>query len=119
MDASRLIRLLTYTKYAVYGHLLPKFDGESCKVPETNVCLEENFQVCKGRYSSWCYCRDWPALLWVCSLNPEEGVSQLVKPILVSVISSLKGTPDTGFGGCFGDYLDALFLVMLVATAGP
>ncbi|CAL5202430.1 unnamed protein product [Lathyrus oleraceus] len=31
--------------------------------------------------------------------NPEEGVSQLVEPILVSVISSLKGTPGTGFGG--------------------
>ncbi|KAK2386873.1 hypothetical protein P8452_25128 [Trifolium repens] len=31
--------------------------------------------------------------------NPEEAVSQLVEPILVSVISSLKGTPGTGFGG--------------------
>ncbi|XP_027335262.1 proteasome activator subunit 4 [Abrus precatorius] len=31
--------------------------------------------------------------------NPEEAVSQLVEPILVSVISSLKGTPCTGFGG--------------------
>ncbi|KAH1239721.1 Proteasome activator subunit 4 [Glycine max] len=31
--------------------------------------------------------------------NPEEAVSQLVEPILLSVISSLKGTPRTGFGG--------------------
>lgn len=31
--------------------------------------------------------------------NPEEGVSQLVEPILVSMLSSLKGTPGTGFGG--------------------
>ncbi|XP_073225318.1 proteasome activator subunit 4-like [Cicer arietinum] len=31
--------------------------------------------------------------------NPEEAVSQLVEPILVSVMSSLKGTPGTGFGG--------------------
>lgn len=31
--------------------------------------------------------------------NPEEAVSQLVEPILVSVTSSLKGTPGTGFGG--------------------
>lgn len=31
--------------------------------------------------------------------NPEEAVSELVEPILVSVISSLKGTPRTGFGG--------------------
>ncbi|XP_054818668.1 proteasome activator subunit 4 [Prosopis cineraria] len=31
--------------------------------------------------------------------NPEEAVSQVVEPILLSVISSLKGTPRTGFGG--------------------
>ncbi|KAJ1393019.1 Proteasome activator Blm10, mid region, partial [Sesbania bispinosa] len=31
--------------------------------------------------------------------NPEEAVSQLIEPILVSVISSLNGTPRTGFGG--------------------
>ncbi|XP_058748064.1 uncharacterized protein LOC131620896 isoform X2 [Vicia villosa] len=37
MDVSRLIRLLTYTKYAVYGRLHPKFDGELCQMPETNV----------------------------------------------------------------------------------
>ncbi|KAK4270560.1 hypothetical protein QN277_023582 [Acacia crassicarpa] len=30
--------------------------------------------------------------------NPEEAVSQVVEPILLSVISSLKGTPRTGFG---------------------
>ncbi|CAL2258252.1 unnamed protein product [Prunus armeniaca] len=31
--------------------------------------------------------------------NPEEAVTQLVEPILLSVISSLEGTPATGFGG--------------------
>lgn len=31
--------------------------------------------------------------------NPEEAVSQVVEPILLSVISSLRGTPGTGFGG--------------------
>uniref|UniRef100_A0A2P2M9I2 Proteasome activator Blm10 middle HEAT repeats region domain-containing protein n=1 Tax=Rhizophora mucronata TaxID=61149 RepID=A0A2P2M9I2_RHIMU len=31
--------------------------------------------------------------------NPEEAVDSLVEPILSSVISSLKGTPGTGFGG--------------------
>ncbi|KAJ7015446.1 hypothetical protein NC653_004676 [Populus alba x Populus x berolinensis] len=31
--------------------------------------------------------------------NPEEAVASLVDPILSSVISSLKGTPATGFGG--------------------
>ncbi|XLT01236.1 hypothetical protein HN51_050587, partial [Arachis hypogaea] len=31
--------------------------------------------------------------------TPEEAVSQLVEPILASVISSLKGTPHTGFAG--------------------
>lgn len=31
--------------------------------------------------------------------NPEEAISRLVEPILLSVISSLKGTPRTGFGG--------------------
>lgn len=31
--------------------------------------------------------------------NPEEAVAQLVEPILLSVISSLEGTPTTGFGG--------------------
>ncbi|XP_061367392.1 proteasome activator subunit 4 isoform X1 [Gastrolobium bilobum] len=31
--------------------------------------------------------------------NPEEAVGQLVEPILLSVISSLKGIPRTGFGG--------------------
>ncbi|CAL5189920.1 unnamed protein product [Lathyrus oleraceus] len=37
MDVSRLIRLLTYTKFAVYGRLRLKFDGELCKMPEMNV----------------------------------------------------------------------------------
>ncbi|CAJ1970890.1 unnamed protein product [Sphenostylis stenocarpa] len=38
MDASRVMRLLTYTKYAVYGSLCPKLDGEgeSCKILGTN-----------------------------------------------------------------------------------
>ncbi|CAN1354111.1 Proteasome activator subunit 4 [Linum perenne] len=31
--------------------------------------------------------------------NPEEAVSALVEPMLSAVISSLKGTPSTGFGG--------------------
>ncbi|GLT79522.1 hypothetical protein SLA2020_510070 [Shorea laevis] len=31
--------------------------------------------------------------------NPEEAVVHLVEPILLSVMSSLKGTPVTGFGG--------------------
>ncbi|KAL6954576.1 hypothetical protein U1Q18_023924 [Sarracenia purpurea var. burkii] len=31
--------------------------------------------------------------------NPEEAVVHLIEPVLVSVISSLKGTPSTGFGG--------------------
>ncbi|CAI0540948.1 unnamed protein product, partial [Linum tenue] len=31
--------------------------------------------------------------------NPEEAVSALVDPMLSAVISSLKGTPATGFGG--------------------
>ncbi|RVX14579.1 Proteasome activator subunit 4 [Vitis vinifera] len=31
--------------------------------------------------------------------NPEEAVVSLIEPILSSVISSLKGTPVTGFGG--------------------
>ncbi|BFG33636.1 hypothetical protein CerSpe_199100 [Prunus speciosa] len=31
--------------------------------------------------------------------NPEVAVTQLVEPILLSVISSLEGTPATGFGG--------------------
>lgn len=31
--------------------------------------------------------------------NPEEAVVHLVEPILSSVISSLIGTPVTGFGG--------------------
>lgn len=31
--------------------------------------------------------------------NPEEAVVYLVEPILSSVISSLNGTPVTGFGG--------------------
>eukprot|EP00257_Ricinus_communis_P023552 XP_015583567.1 proteasome activator subunit 4 [Ricinus communis] len=31
--------------------------------------------------------------------NPDEAVGSLVEPILSSVISSLKGTPVTGFGG--------------------
>ncbi|KAK2971931.1 hypothetical protein RJ640_004951 [Escallonia rubra] len=31
--------------------------------------------------------------------NPQEAVSHLVEPILSSVISSLRGTPVTGFGG--------------------
>ncbi|CAL5335470.1 unnamed protein product [Camellia sinensis] len=31
--------------------------------------------------------------------NPEEAVVHLIEPILLSVISSFKGTPTTGFGG--------------------
>ncbi|XP_030510488.2 proteasome activator subunit 4 [Cannabis sativa] len=31
--------------------------------------------------------------------NPEDAVTQLVEPTLLSVISSLKGIPSTGFGG--------------------
>ncbi|PKI35691.1 proteasome activator subunit 4 [Punica granatum] len=31
--------------------------------------------------------------------NPEEAVASLVEPILLSVLSSLKGTPPTGYGG--------------------
>lgn len=31
--------------------------------------------------------------------NPEDAVTQLIEPILLSVISSLKGMPVTGFGG--------------------
>ncbi|KAA8523501.1 hypothetical protein F0562_009924 [Nyssa sinensis] len=31
--------------------------------------------------------------------NPEEAVAYLIEPILFSVISTLKGTPATGFGG--------------------
>ncbi|GLT53719.1 hypothetical protein SLA2020_269720 [Shorea laevis] len=31
--------------------------------------------------------------------NPEEAVTHLIEPILLSVISSLKGMPVTGFGG--------------------
>ncbi|GMH05877.1 hypothetical protein Nepgr_007717 [Nepenthes gracilis] len=31
--------------------------------------------------------------------NPEEAVVHLVEPMLSSVISSMKGTPSTGFGG--------------------
>lgn len=31
--------------------------------------------------------------------NPEEAAVHLVEPILSSVISSLNGTPVTGFGG--------------------
>ncbi|XAR56842.1 hypothetical protein NMG60_11037463 [Bertholletia excelsa] len=31
--------------------------------------------------------------------NPEEAVIQIIEPLLLSVISSLKETPTTGFGG--------------------
>jgi proteasome activator subunit 4 len=31
--------------------------------------------------------------------NPEEAVTHLIEPILLSVISSLQGMPVTGFGG--------------------
>jgi proteasome activator subunit 4 len=31
--------------------------------------------------------------------NPEEAVTHLIEPILLSVISSLEGAPVTGFGG--------------------
>lgn len=31
--------------------------------------------------------------------NPNEAFSQLIKPLLESALSSLKGTPVTGFGG--------------------
>lgn len=31
--------------------------------------------------------------------NPEDAVTHLIEPILLSIISSLKGMPVTGFGG--------------------
>lgn len=31
--------------------------------------------------------------------NPDEAISHLIKPLLESALSSLKGTPVTGFGG--------------------
>ncbi|RDX74118.1 Proteasome activator subunit 4 [Mucuna pruriens] len=49
--------------------------------------------------------------------NPEEAVSQLVEPILLSVISSLKGTPGTGFGG--GGTFDASASSKVRSTISP
>nr|KYP76237.1 Proteasome activator complex subunit 4 [Cajanus cajan] len=49
--------------------------------------------------------------------NPEEAVSQLVEPILLSVISSLKGTPRTGFGG--GGTFDASASSKVRSTISP
>ncbi|MCI02912.1 proteasome activator complex subunit 4-like, partial [Trifolium medium] len=49
--------------------------------------------------------------------NPEEAVSQLVEPILVSVISSLKGTPSTGFGG--GGTFDASASTKVRSSISP
>ncbi|XP_047151805.1 proteasome activator subunit 4 [Vigna umbellata] len=49
--------------------------------------------------------------------NPEEAVSQLVEPILLSAISSLKGTPRTGFGG--GGTFDASASSKVRSTISP
>ncbi|KAK7387207.1 hypothetical protein VNO78_27798 [Psophocarpus tetragonolobus] len=49
--------------------------------------------------------------------NPEEAVSQLIEPILLSVISSLKGTPRTGFGG--GGAFDASASSKVRSTISP
>ncbi|CAJ1960253.1 unnamed protein product [Sphenostylis stenocarpa] len=49
--------------------------------------------------------------------NPEEAVCQLVEPILLSVISSLKGTPRTGFGG--GGTFDASASSKVRSTISP
>lgn len=49
--------------------------------------------------------------------NPEEAVSQLVEPILVSVTSSLKGTPGTGFGG--GGTFDTSASTKVRSTISP
>ncbi|RHN67495.1 putative proteasome activator Blm10, mid region [Medicago truncatula] len=49
--------------------------------------------------------------------NPEEAVNQLVEPILVSVTSSLKGTPGTGFGG--GGTFDTSASTKVRSTISP
>ncbi|KAK7305308.1 hypothetical protein VNO77_43212 [Canavalia gladiata] len=49
--------------------------------------------------------------------NPDEAVSQLVEPLLVSAISSLKGTPRTGFGG--GGTFDASASTKVRSTISP
>ncbi|XP_068639166.1 proteasome activator subunit 4 isoform X2 [Aristolochia californica] len=47
--------------------------------------------------------------------NPEESVVHLLEPILISIISSLRGTPVSGFGG--RGFLDASFTTK--ATLSP
>ncbi|KAJ7963489.1 proteasome activator subunit 4-like [Quillaja saponaria] len=49
--------------------------------------------------------------------NPKEAVGQLIEPILLSVISSLKGTPLTGFGG--RGIFDASASTMVRMTISP
>ncbi|XP_050236349.1 proteasome activator subunit 4 [Mercurialis annua] len=49
--------------------------------------------------------------------NPDEAVCSLVEPILSSVISSLKGTPVTGFGGT--GFPDASFSTKAKPTLSP
>ncbi|KAI4307795.1 hypothetical protein L6164_030939 [Bauhinia variegata] len=49
--------------------------------------------------------------------NPEEAVSQLIEPILLSVISSLKGIPRTGFGG--GGTFDVSASTKVRSTLSP
>ncbi|KAI8012454.1 Proteasome activator subunit 4 [Camellia lanceoleosa] len=49
--------------------------------------------------------------------NPEEAVVHLIEPILLSVISSFKGTPTTGFGG--GGISDASVASKVKPTLSP
>lgn len=49
--------------------------------------------------------------------NPQEAAVHLVEPILSSVISSLEGTPVTGYGG--RDSLDVSVLTKAKATLSP
>ncbi|BAT90942.1 Proteasome activator subunit 4 Proteasome activator [Vigna angularis] len=66
--------------------------------------------------------RGWTALFCVCvHSNPEEEVSQRVEPILLSVISSLKGTPRTGFlgGGTFDASASSKAPFLVRSTISP
>ncbi|OVA12326.1 Protein of unknown function DUF3437 [Macleaya cordata] len=49
--------------------------------------------------------------------NPEEAAVHLIEPILMSIISSLKGTPITGFGG--SGVSDASFSAKAKPTLSP
>ncbi|KAK9269629.1 hypothetical protein L1049_001406 [Liquidambar formosana] len=49
--------------------------------------------------------------------NPEEAAIHLIEPMLLSVISSLKGTPVTGFGG--REILDVSVLTKEKPTLSP